>query len=68
VRLGCTISLYKTQRNWIAVEALSFCQKTKFILCQSARKVMAFVFWDADGVIHVEFMPSANADAYCSFL
>jgi hypothetical protein len=37
-------------------------------VCQSAGKVIVFIFWDADGVIHVELIPSAIADAYCSFL
>jgi hypothetical protein len=39
---------------------------------QSAeKKIMVFVFWDGEGVSHVEFMPpgkTINAIAYCDTL
>jgi hypothetical protein len=47
---------------------LSFLTAEKFQVCQSAGKVMAFVFWDAEGAIHDEFMhrsKTINAKAYC---
>jgi hypothetical protein len=43
----------------------------KFKVCHSVGKVMASVFWDAKGVIHIEFMPQGttiNANAYCDTL
>jgi hypothetical protein len=56
------------KRSWNAVETLSVCKSKKNSVCQSAGKVIVFIFWDADRVIHVELMPLAIADAYCSFL
>jgi len=43
----------------------------KFKQTASARKLMATVFWDSQGVLLVDFMPrntSINADAYCATL
>lgn len=43
----------------------------KFKQIQSARKIMATVFWDRQGVLLVDIMPSGttiNADAYCQTL
>ena len=45
----------------------------KFKVCHSDGKVMATLCWDAEGIIHTEFKPSAfvspmrelNANAYC---
>jgi hypothetical protein len=49
----------------------TYLRAKKFKVCQSAGKVMASVFWDAKGVIHVEFMPQGttiNAHTYCDTL
>ena len=43
----------------------------KFKQTASARKLMATVFWDRQGVLLVDFMPrntTINADAYCATL
>ncbi|GFS09912.1 histone-lysine N-methyltransferase SETMAR [Elysia marginata] len=43
----------------------------KFKLQRSATKVMAIVFWDAKGVIHLDILLQGqciNATAYCSTL
>jgi hypothetical protein len=50
------------------VETLNVCKSKIYSVCQSAGKVIMFLFWNADRVIHVELMPSAIADAYYSFL
>jgi Transposase. len=46
---------------------LTFLTAKKFKVCQYAGKVMASVFWDAKGVIHVEFkheIKAINGKAY----
>jgi len=43
----------------------------KFKQTSSARKLVASVFWDRQGVLLVDFMPcntTINADAYCAKL
>jgi hypothetical protein len=64
--MGASFHWIKHKTKWNAVETQSFCER-KDSWCVSW-KIMVFVFWDAEGVIHVEFMPSANTHAYCSFL
>jgi hypothetical protein len=47
---------------------LNFLIAKKFKVCQSAGKVMASLFWDAEGAIHDEFThrsKTINAKAYC---
>ena len=42
---------------------------TKFCVQQSARKIMATVFWDSEGVLLLEFMPhkmTITGDTYAS--
>jgi len=43
-------------------------KKRKFKVTQSARKIMATVFWDRKGVLLIEFMQTGttiNATSYC---
>jgi hypothetical protein len=50
---------------------LTFLTAKNFKVCQSAGKVKASVFWDAEEVIRVEFMHGSktiNAKAYCYML
>jgi len=47
---------------------LTFLIAKKFKVCQSAGKVMASLFWDAERAIHDEFThrsKTINAKAYC---
>jgi len=49
----------------------TFLTSKKFKVRQPAGKVMASAFWDAEGVIHDEFMhrsKTINAKAYCYML
>lgn len=46
-------------------------KKRKFKVKQSARKIMATVFWDRKGVLLIEFMPTGttiNSASYCETL
>lgn len=46
-------------------------KKRKFKVTQSARKIMATVFWDRKGVLLIEFMPTGttiNSASYCETL
>lgn len=46
-------------------------KKRKFKVTQSAKKIMASVFWDRKGVLLIDFMPTGttiNAAAYCETL
>jgi hypothetical protein len=44
----------QTKKVGMQWKHLTFLTVKKFKVCRSAGKVMASVFWDADGVIHVE--------------
>jgi hypothetical protein len=47
------------------------CQKKKFKVTPSSRKVMLTVFWDHEGILPTTFRPQGqtiNADSYCDIL
>ena len=54
-----------------AVEACGFTTTKKISSNASAGKVMASVFWDKRGIIHVDFLPrgaTINSEYYCHVL
>ena len=58
---------FSNNTSWNAVEKPSFSGKKKINACHSTGEVVTSVFQDAEGVIHVEFMPRAttiDANAY----
>jgi hypothetical protein len=62
---------FTPQTKKLECKHLTFLTAKKFKVCQSPGKIMASVFWDAEGVIHVEFMHGSrtiNAKAYCYML
>ena len=60
----------QSNNQWSGGIAAQPCSK-KFLVQQSARKVLASIFWDQDGVLLIDYLPKGqtiNAEYYSSLL
>jgi len=65
-----TMTRRQSNNQWSGGIAAQPCSK-KFLVQQSARKVLASIFWDQDGVLLIDYLPKGqtiNAEYYSSLL